>query len=485
MPMERRLRQSVAPSRLSPGPSSDGSLSGYSGLDGIHAAARRSSVHRFGALAGRLSEENLRVAFRRLDGSKAVGVDRISKQQYARNLGPNLGRLSRRLRSGRFWPKPSREVHIPKPQGGTRPLAIGCVEDRMVQILLAKVLEAIHEPSFHRHSYGFRPHRSAHQAVARLHRVIAERPDTAWVVEMDIEKFFNQVDHGRLMGLLEARISDEAFLRLIRNCLTHGILSEDGRLRTNEAGTPQGSPLSPVLANLYLDTVLDQWFEEHWADQGEMVRYADDAVFVFSSESQARAFRDALEERFGEWGLRLNQEKSGVRRFDRKNPEGDVSFLGFTYYWGHAGKKVRRQLKVKTTPKRLGACIQKFKEWIKFARHRKRLKSLWDLAKAKLRGHYGYYGVTFNQSSLSYFYHSCVGLLFRWLNRRSQKRSFTWESFGRKLMFDPLPRPVDSTALVDITGQGSAVNHKLKSRMRKLRTSGSVRSRRPQGLLFT
>ena len=208
-------------------------------------------------------------------------------------------------------------------------------------------------------------------------------------------------------------------------------------------------------------------------------------VFVFGSEKTAMVFRDALIGRLGAFGLKLNIDKSGIRRFDAEVHEGELPFLGFTFYWGFAGKRAQRQLKVKTTPKRLAMCIQRFKEWIKFERNRKNLDTLWDLSAAKLRGHYLYYGVTYNGTKLQYFYHACVGLLFKWLNRRSQKRSFTWESFMRRLMFNPLPRPVGRDLLDITSGLGTENKHKLKSRMRKLRTYGSVRSFGRQRPLFT
>lgn len=484
--MERRTAQRVAPFSLSPDPCKSGPFAGFSGLDRINSAARRNSSRQLGAIRHHLSEDNLRVAFRRLDGAKAAGIDRVTKEQYGKNLQPRIERLARKIRGGKFWPKPSREVLIPKPQGGTRPLAVGCLEDRIVQTLMAKIYEAIFEPLFGERSFGFRSGKSCQQAIARLHRDISERVGEAWVVEMDLEKFFNSMDHDKLMRLIASKVSDPSFLELTHRMLKNSVLGQDGELRVNELGAPQGSPVSPVLANLYLHFVLDEWFDEHWGEKGQIVRYADDAVFVFGEEETARDFRDSLMARLGEFGLRLNLEKSGIRRFDAKAPDGELPFLGFTFYWGYAGKRKAKLLKVKTTPKRLAACIQKFKEWIKFERNRKKLDALWSQASAKLRGHYQYYGVTFNQAKLQHFYHACVGLLFKWLNRRSQKRSFTWEGFTRRLMFNPLPRPTPGAALLDITNSlGTGNKHKLKSRMRKLRTYGSVRSFGRQRPLFT
>ncbi len=487
MPMERRDGQRVAPFSLSPDPCKVGPFAGFSGLDRIHSAARRSSTRKFGGIRHHLSEDNLRVAFRRLDGSKAIGIDRVTKSDYGKRMNQVLPRLTRRLRAGTFHPKPSREVLIPKANGGQRPLAVGTIEDRMVQTLLAKIYEAVFEPIFHRHSFGFRPERSAHQAIAKVYKSIAEKKNQAWIVEIDIEKFFNSMDHEKLMTLIEQRIMDGAFLDLTRNLLKATVLGVDGQIKTTELGAPQGSPLSPVLANIFLHYCLDEWFSENWESQGTIVRYADDAVFIFGDEMTARTFRDALEKRLGEFGLKLNLEKSGIRRFDAQNPEGELPFLGFTFYWGRvSAHKSRKLLKVKTTPKRVAECIQKFKEWIKFERNRKNLNSLWNLAAAKLRGHFRYYGVSFNQPKLNHFYYACVGLLYKWLNRRSQKRSFDWERFSKRLMFNPLPKPTPGAALLDITnGLGSEPKHKLKSRMRKSRTSGSERSRGWQQPLFT
>lgn len=464
----------------------DGPFEGYVGLDRINLAATERSEEKMTHLMHHLNLHNLRRAFRELDGSKASGIDQVTKQEYGAGLEENIFALCDEIQRGGWRPRPSREVLIPKPQGGIRPLAIGCLEDKIVQTLCAKILEAIFEPSFHRHSYGFRYKRSAHQAIAELHQQIRYRSDNCVVVEMDIEKFFNSMNHEKLMGVIEQRIKDAHFLRLIRRQLRNSILNVEGEIRTNDIGAPQGSPLSPVLANIYLNSVLDQWFEENWSSKGEIVRYADDAVFVFSSQEDAQNFRFSLEERLrDEGGLKLNADKSALVKFDRHNPKGDVSFLGFVLYWGRYKNKPG-VLKVKTAPKRVAQCIQRFKDWIKAERHRHTTAKLWALAASKLQGHYNYYGVSCNRPKLRYFYWCCIDLLYKWLNRRSQKRSWSWAGFMHRLHNNPLPQPPAESELINVqSGLGSKLKHKPKSRMRKLRTYGSARSRGAQTPLFT
>jgi len=475
MRMEPRERRRVNRFELTPAPCADGAFKGYVGLGRINSAAMRGTASRFTHLMHHLNEFNLTRAFRDLDGSKASGIDQVTKHEYGRRLLANIKDLGNEIQGGGWRPKPSREKLISKPTGGVRPLAIGCLEDKIVQNLCAKILEAIYEPIFHSHSYGFRAGKSAHQAMARLHQEIRLRSDSCVVVEMDIEKFFDTIPHERLMELIKLRITDPYFLRLIRRMLRNSILSEDGRITVNDAGTPQGSPISPMLANIYLHYCLDRWFQEKWAGRGQMIRYADDAAFVFNEESDAVEFRGALEARLSEYGIKLNRNKSGIIKFNERQPEGEIPFLGFHLYWGRSTSK--KILRVKTAPKRLHASIQRFKEWIKAARHRHRLAKLWELAKTRLQGHYNYFGVVTNTAKLNHFYHACLRELFKWLNRRSQRRSYTWEGFKQRLQFDPLPKPPTTGALIDIEdGLGTKLKHKPKSRMRKLRTYGSVRS---------
>ena len=486
MPMEPRGTRRTDRFRLTPPPATDGEFRGYAGLERIRSASKKGRVEKFTNLFYLIHhEENLRRAFRELDGKKAPGVDQVTKDQYARRLDPNLDALRQTVRNGGWRPRPSRQVLIPKANGGTRPLAVGCLEDKIIQSLTAKILQAIHEPHFHPNSYGFRPGQGCHQALSRLMRLISEKSKEVWVVEIDIEKFFDSMDREKLMEIVEKRIQDPHVLRLIRRQLRNSILTEAGDLFIPSKGTPQGSPLSPILANLYLDHFLDQWFEENWGEHGDMVRYADDAVFVFTNEEQARQFQQALKKRMEEEaGLKLNEEKSGITCFTAGKAQGNVTFLGFTLYWGkYLGKRL---LKVKTEPTRLKRAMSSIWEWIKTQRSRMPTKRLWEQLKSKILGHYGYYAVSWNESSLSHFYQHTLTSLFFWINRRSQKRSLSWEQFRLKLARDPLPRPPKGAELKNlISGPSTEHKRKTKSRMRELRKSGSVRSRGAQVPLFT
>jgi RNA-directed DNA polymerase len=463
-----------------------GPFRGYVKLHWIRAAAEKRRDEKVVSLFHHLGVDNLRRAFRELDGSRASGVDGVTKQQYQMKLEDNLRALHHTIRCGGWSPRPSREVLIPKPQGGTRPLAVGCLEDKVVQTLAARILEAVYEPLFHRHSYGFRRGRSAHQALGRLFSVITARKKQCVVVEMDIEKFFNSVSHEWLLQKLKLKVDDEHFLRLISRMLRGSVLHEDGSLAQSERGTPQGSPVSPMLANICLHHLLDGWFDAEWAVQGKFVRYADDAVFVFTDADVAQRFQAALQLRLQEAGLSLNLAKSAIVPFSSSAPQGVVSFLGFDFYWGR-NRSGGRQLKVKTAAKRLHRSMQAFTDWVKAARSRKPLKQLWVDAAARLSGHFSYFGVTFNEAKLHHFRFVCIGSLFKWLNRRSQKRSFSWEKFERRQHFNPLPPAPHGDELIDLTSEHRAVRkHQPKSRMREIRTSGSERSlSRSSRLRFT
>ncbi len=482
--MERSERRQVDWFKLKPQACADGSFKGYFGLNRINSVAALNRTLVFNNLIHHVNEDNLLQAFRQLDGSKAVGIDQVTKSQYAQNLHASIEALAGNIRRGGWRPRPSREVLIPKPSGGTRPLAIGCLEDKVVQTLVAKMLEAIYEPRFHRHSYGFRPKRSSHQALGHVYSAINKRGKHTVVVEMDIEKFFNHIDHDKLMSMLEERISDQHILRLIRRMLRNSVLSTDGTLIDNTTGTPQGSPVSPILANIYLHHVLDEWFDENFIAKGEMVRYADDAVFIFDDIKVAERFKAALSERFASYGLRMNEDKSSTVALKPRS-SGWISFVGFALYWGRT--RLRGDLlRVRTLPERFKRAVQSFESWIKSARSRLTTTKLWARIAARLRGHYNYYAVSFNGNQVYKYYFHCVRLTFKWLNRRSQKRSYTWPEFARKLMFNPLPKAPLGHEQIDITSKyGTEMKHKAKSRVRKSRKHGSVRSSGRQRPLFT
>lgn len=484
-PVERSGRRRVDRFKLKPQACTDGPYKGYYGLDRINSVAVKNREAVFNNLMHHVNEENLRQAFRVLDGSKAVGIDQVTKIEYGRNLHANIDALVVQIRGGGWRPRPSREVLIPKPSGGLRPLAIGCLEDKIVQTFVAKILGAIYEPRFHRHSYGFRPERSAHQALAKVHSAINKRGKHTVVVEMDIEKFFNHVDHDKLMGFIRERISDEHLLRLIQRMLRNSILSGDGDLITNETGTPQGSPVSPILANIYLHHVLDEWFDKNYIGQGKIIRYADDAVFIFDNLAVAEKFKAALGERFAEYGLKINADKTGVVEFGPKTKGGIINFVGFILYWGRSAI-TKTTLKVQTAPERYKRALQNFQTWLKANYNRLPTKDLWKSIAVRLRGHYNYYAVSHNGKQVYRFYFACVKLVHKWMNRRSQKRSYTWPEFVRKLLFNPLPKPPLGYEMIDITSEyGTENKHKTKSRVRKSRKHGSVRSGGRQRPLFT
>lgn len=384
--------------------------------------------------------ENLREAFHALDGSKAVGIDGITKDQYGRSLEEKLNDLLTRLHKGTYRPLPKRGVEIPKANGQMRPLAIASFEDKIVEWVLAKLLSTIHEPIFIKHSYGFRPKRSTLDAIKVFFCSLKDnkRPH---VVEIDFTSFFNTVPHKRLLKMVKIRISDRRIISLIARLLQVGIMEKTGNIKENEVGTPQGAIVSPVLANIYLHYALDEWFMKEYARNGAvMTRYADDAVFCFELEGDAKAFNHALKERMNGYKLTLNADKSKMVNFHKKRKQA-FSFLGFTFYWGKdRGSQVQR-LKVKTEQKRLDKKVVEYSAWIKENRAKMSTAELWEATNAKLRGHYNSFGVYCNRPRLYTYFYQVVSQLFRWLNRRSQKRSYTWEGFKMRMKQYPLLAP--------------------------------------------
>lgn len=400
----------------------------------------------FNNLFCHVSVENLCQAFHALDGNKATGIDGITKAEYAKDLDENLKDLVTRLHFGTYRPQAKREILIPKANGKTRPIAISCFEDKLVEWVLGKILESIYEPIFIRNSFGFRPRRSPDDAIKANFNILKDnkRP---FVVEIDLANFFNTVPHRKLTKMLRKRINDRKLLGLIARFLKVEILNQEGDINRTEVGTPQGSVMSPILSNIFLHYALDQWFiENHSSQSAVIVRYADDAVFMFSEEQQAKDFLVALRVRLSEYKLAVNEDKTAIINF-AKDQENIFSFLGFTFFWSKKKGWNKINLAIKTQRDKLAKKIQEFTEWIKLNRSQLNRKDIWSIVAAKLRGHYNYFGYYCNRGKLMLFYKSVIGALFKWLNRRSQKKSFTWNEFRGLLSREPLPLPPETTKL--------------------------------------
>lgn len=406
--------------------------------------ARDKPQKQYTALMGLLSSPiELLACFDEQPGNKALGIDGVSKAAYAVDVVERIKTLSQRLRSLSYRPKPSRRVYIPKSDGKVRSLGIPSFEDRIVQQQMSKILQAIWEPEFRNCSYGFRPRRNAHQALARLGDVI-RRENTQWVVEADIKGFFDHVNHDWLMQFLAYRIKDPVFLRIVKRFLKAGVM-EDGLWRHEDSGTPQGGLVSPVLANIYLHYVLDVWFEKKFAKtcQGNarLIRYADDYVACFNREEEAKRFMVEMQERLGRFGLEVEPSKTAVIRFGSQaakdcGKEGlkhpaTFNFLGFTHYVGKSRKgwfKVGRATQRERIAKKLKEVGRKLATL-----RVQGGKAMMDYARQHLLGHLAYYAVSGNTRQIGNYAHLIGRLLFKWLNRRSQKRSCNWKTFSRVL----------------------------------------------------
>lgn len=388
----------------------------------------------FSNLMKHINMDTLREAYNALDGSKALGIDKVSKATYSKNLDSHLSDLLKHIQQGSYQPKPKREVLIPKSDGKTRPLAIACFEDKIVDWVLSKLLSAAYDPLFIRNSFGYRPNKSANGAVEACFNSL-KKGRRSYVVEMDFKSFFNTISHQKLMKVLGERIKDHRLLRLIVRFLKAKIIRGE-KTETTKCGTPQGGLMSPVLANIYLDKVLDQWFLENWASSDRtVVRYADDAVFFFTKEEEADSFLTLLNERTERFGLTLHPDKTRKLRMNKLSNES-FDFLGFTFYWGKQGS--RRELKVKTQKDKLLKSIREFYLWVKAIRNKLKLADIWKLARTRIAGHLNYFGYAINNLKCNHFCYEAIRSLYKWLNRRSQKRSYNWEGFLERIENMPL-----------------------------------------------
>ncbi len=421
-------------------------------LERIAEIAKAKPKERFTSLAHLINEDSLKACHWWTDGKKATGVDRVTKEEYEEKLDDNLVDLVARMKSQAYKPQPVRRVYIPKPgTGKLRPLGIPAYEDKLVQAVLAKILNAIYESDFLDCSYGFRPGRGCHDALAAL-AVTIEREPVGYIVDADIKGFFDHVDHEWLMKFLEVRIADKNVLRIISRFLKAGVLDAGIRYETPE-GTPQGGVVSPILANIYLHYALDLWFHlvvrRSCKGKAFMVRYADDFVCCFQYEEDARAFYRALIPRLAKFSLEVADEKTRIFAFGRKAEENSrqqgggkpdtFDFLGFTHYCSK-GRKGQFRVKRKTSVKKLRASLLKCKLWLQRNRTMPAVILMSSL-RVKILGYYRYYGVTDNIFSLSQFLRETLWMLFKWLNRRSQRKSFDFDKFHLFLRKYPLPTP--------------------------------------------
>lgn len=417
-------------------------------LERIAELARRMPGVSLQTLAHHIDVNWLREAYRRTRKDGARGVDGQSAEQYAETLEDNLQSLLDRAKSGRYFAPPVRRVHIPKGDGEeTRPIGIPTFEDKVLQRAVAMVIGEVYEQSFHDFSYGFRPRRSAHQALEAIQHV-AWRMKGGWLVEVDIKKFFDTVDHAYLRTILSQRIGDGVLLRLVGKWLNAGVL-EGLVLSHPDEGTPQGGVISPLLANIYLHEVLDDWFVRDvrpaLARSAEMVRYADDVVVLFEDKRDAERFLATLPKRFGKYGLSLHPDKTRMVPFQRpdrveddEDGPGTFDLLGFTHFWA-VSRKGHWIVKRTTAKGRFSRALHRLREWCRWHRHDP-VKSQHLTLRKKIRGHYAYYGITSNSDAIGAFFYMARRIWRAALARRSQQR-MPWWKMQKLLERFPLPAP--------------------------------------------
>ena len=405
-------------------------------LRGIAKKAQEQKKHRFGNLYEMLNEEFLLDCWQYIRKDAAYGVDRVSAREYEENLEENIRNLVERLKRKSYRAKLVRRQYIPKGEGKMRPLGIPATEDKLLQLAVKRILEAIYEQDFLRCSYGYRPNVGPLNAVDKL-TVKLQFGRYNYIVEADIRAFFDNMDHEWIVQMLEERIDDRALIRLIKKWLKAGVLDTDGQVIHPVTGTPQGGNISPILSNVYLHYALDLWFHKVVKKQcrGEacLIRFADDFVSAFQYQEDAERFYRMLGERLGEFKLEMSEEKTRIIPFPRHRPSGKYrfDFLGFEFYWGK-DRSGKPHLKRRTSRKKLRSSIKRFTEWCKKNRNLEP-RVLFRRINAKLRGYYNYYGVFGNYDSLQQFFQQVKRILFKWLNRRSQRRSYNWRGFEQLL----------------------------------------------------
>lgn len=418
------------------------------GLLKVVERARRKPEGRFHSLAHLLDVSALERAYHRLRKEAAVGVDGVTKEQYGQALEANLRNLHERLKSKQYRHQPIRRVHIPKGDGKTRPIGISTVEDKVVQDAVREVMEAVYEQDFLDCSYGFRPKRRAHELLKAIDRA-AHQGKANWILEADVVSFFDSVDRTKLKEMLEGRIADSSMHRLIGKCLHVGVLDGE-KYSEPEVGTAQGSGLSPLLGNIYLHYVLDLWFEDEvkprLKGQAVLLRFADDFVIGFEWEADARRVMEVLPKRMARYNLRLHPEKTRLLPFqkpsvrqERGKGPATFDFLGFTLYWERT-LKGRWRLTCKTRRARLRRAVNAVADWCRRHRHLPVREQHAALTR-RIHGHFNYFGVSGNFRSLEQLLQEATKAWYKWLRRRSQRKSLNWERYTKLLERLPLPIP--------------------------------------------
>jgi RNA-directed DNA polymerase len=419
-------------------------------LDRITELAKEDPKRQFYSIAHMITPEALYAAFRGVRKKASAGVDGVTYEGYERDAARNIQTLHEKLKNGRYQAQPLRRVYIPKENGKQRPISIPALEDKIVQKAMVEILNAIYEQDFLNCSYGFRPERGQHQALDEVGRVVCTRP-TGWILELDITAYFDSIVRKQLMELIEKRVRDGSVLRLIRKWIQVGVI-EEGRLLVSETGTGQGQTISPLLANIYLHYVLDEWFENEvkprLRGEAHEIRFADDAVLSFQYKGDAERVMEVLPKRFAKYGLTLHPEKTRLVEFGRyaeanakrqgKKP-CTLDFLGLTHICARS-RKGKFTVHVRTMKKRLRRGLAATAAWCQAHRHEpvgEQQKTL----NAKLRGHYQYYGRPTNYRSIRQFYREVCHIWRKWLSRRTRGRGMTWEKFTAILRQHPLLRP--------------------------------------------
>jgi RNA-directed DNA polymerase len=440
----------------------------YQGLHGVRERARKNKQERFTALLHHVTPALLRDSFFALKRKAAPGVDGVTWKEYATGLEDRLQDLHGRVHRGAYQAQPSKRRWIPKANGKQRPLGMAALEDKIVQQAVVTVLNEIYEEDFRGFSYGFRPGRSQHMALDALYVAIKRKP-VNWILDLDLKSFFDNISHEKLVQLIEKRIADPRALRLIQKWLKAGVM-EDGVWSETEAGTPQGAVISPLLSNVYLHYVLDQWTDE-WrqAARGQItiVRYADDAILGFERQDEAERYLRELKEHLREYGLELNEDKTRLMRFGRfaalnraERGEGKpeaFTFLGFQHICGK-NRLGRFEVRRITDGKRRRKKLQELKQELRRRMHAP-IAQVGEWLRSVLRGYYQYHAVPGNLSVLARFRHQVARLWFRTLSQRSQRRP-TWQKLGP--VFDhwlPIPRVVHAYPDARFDARHPAMSH--------------------------